>query len=511
MTDQQSHTRQNELKDFINSEDIQKKIIKLLKEYDALRFRRKIQSEIDKLFLGEFSRWALSMRIHYSTGLPIKKTDTIMFALLDTILKPKLDLIQQAFNQSFNKEAKKIPKEDIKEPDVPIEGSENTYTKKPLNLKDIFEETENGNEADAITIPGEIEEETAKPKILKQEKVMPQVIHEQRESIKESAKKREDKAIDSMIGEVTVSMSDKQKKRLRDVMRSRLKNIRDAVDTRLALSRSDVSGGVGLFDSDASDVSLIIEHYVRDEWKEKEKEVMNEGRKVTEIDTEEEKVILKEPKAQVPVQIVQDTALGNDIVPDSIPGIKREEEKESAPVKKEKVKEVETVIEQTSRVAPVNIPTHAPKTEPTPPLEESHKAPIKKEERVEGDYLQQIPQIDNTKSKMPLHLVGPIEELQEMTIEEWRKLYKNMNEAQTKIKEKIDRLGKDSFSKKLNGIRAWQNGEIMKLYLLIGKASIEKHMGIDAVAEKLKADNKQYLTDQEFHAIMDLNKELRMY
>ncbi|MEK9130040.1 MAG: hypothetical protein AAB526_01410 [Patescibacteria group bacterium] len=106
-------------------------------------------------------------------------------------------------------------------------------------------------------------------------------------------------------------------------------------------------------------------------------------------------------------------------------------------------------------------------------------------------------------------LVGPIEELKSITLNEFRKLGKTPEEATQIINEKINILGSDSLIKKAEGIKAWQNTEINKLYLEIGRSSLEKNISIlEEIKERINK-NMPTLTINEFETVTDLNKRLR--
>lgn len=106
-------------------------------------------------------------------------------------------------------------------------------------------------------------------------------------------------------------------------------------------------------------------------------------------------------------------------------------------------------------------------------------------------------------------LLGPIEELKEMNVVNFRRLDVDPQKAIAKINEKIKFLEEESFAKRFAGIKAWRESNINKLYLEIGKESINSGQPIEQISNKRKEENKDYLTIEEFHAIMDLNKDLR--
>ena len=106
-------------------------------------------------------------------------------------------------------------------------------------------------------------------------------------------------------------------------------------------------------------------------------------------------------------------------------------------------------------------------------------------------------------------LTGPVDELKEMDIINFRRLNPDAKTATNKIIEKIKFLEDDSYEKRLMGIRAWRESPANKLYLSIGQDSIENRKGVDAVIKERQTNNEDYLTPQEFTAIMDMNKALR--
>ncbi len=106
-------------------------------------------------------------------------------------------------------------------------------------------------------------------------------------------------------------------------------------------------------------------------------------------------------------------------------------------------------------------------------------------------------------------LMGPIDELREMDLVNFRRLSQNPETAATKIKGKLENLEDEGYSQKLSGIKAWRQSPVNKLYLTIGQESMSHKKPINIIIEEKKTNNQEYLTNQEFTAIMDLNKSLR--
>ena len=106
-------------------------------------------------------------------------------------------------------------------------------------------------------------------------------------------------------------------------------------------------------------------------------------------------------------------------------------------------------------------------------------------------------------------LTGPIDELREMSLLNFRRLSGNPRDAVLKIKKKIGFLEEESYTKRFEGIKAWRQSPVNKLYLEIGQDSIINKMPVDAIIEKRRLARKPVLSFEEFKAVMDLNKDLR--
>jgi hypothetical protein len=105
-------------------------------------------------------------------------------------------------------------------------------------------------------------------------------------------------------------------------------------------------------------------------------------------------------------------------------------------------------------------------------------------------------------------LTGPVEELRQVQLKDFRRLSKDPREATLKLKDKIDLLEEQSFDVKTAGIKAWQDSEVNKLYLDILRQSLEGKPVIEVINE-LDAKGLPTLSKAEFDAIMELNRKLR--
>jgi hypothetical protein len=105
-------------------------------------------------------------------------------------------------------------------------------------------------------------------------------------------------------------------------------------------------------------------------------------------------------------------------------------------------------------------------------------------------------------------LTGPIDELRQLTLKDFRRLSKEPREATLKIKDKIDLLEDQGFEQKTLAVKAWQESEVNKLYLDILRKSLEGNPVTEIIAERELAAQPN-LNKAEFDAVMELNRRLR--
>ncbi len=106
-------------------------------------------------------------------------------------------------------------------------------------------------------------------------------------------------------------------------------------------------------------------------------------------------------------------------------------------------------------------------------------------------------------------LGGTLEEVGSMSLVDFRRISKDTKITIAKIMGMFKLLEEDSFSKRLAGIKAWRKSPVNRLYLSLGQESIVKQKDIKEVIEIRKKDKKEYLSQEEFDAIMELNTKLR--
>jgi len=105
--------------------------------------------------------------------------------------------------------------------------------------------------------------------------------------------------------------------------------------------------------------------------------------------------------------------------------------------------------------------------------------------------------------------IGPIDELKFLDLTNFRRLGQTPLLMAKKIKEKIKLLEEDNYASKVEGIRAWRLSPVNRLYLNMGEKSISQNKPINVIIEERKNSGELFLSQEEFEAIMDLNKSLR--
>lgn len=107
-------------------------------------------------------------------------------------------------------------------------------------------------------------------------------------------------------------------------------------------------------------------------------------------------------------------------------------------------------------------------------------------------------------------MMGPLEELEHFTVEEFRRLgEKNIQDAVKEISEAIHLLAEESIQRKADGIDAWKQSPLNQLYIAIGNESFNEARPVTEIIAERQAAGKEILTEDEFHAIADLNSHLR--
>lgn len=363
-----------------------------------------------------------------------------------------------------------------------------------------------------------------------------------------------DAKIDAIIKDVGLSFaSEFLINRFRDIIRTNLIGVRDCMSTKEALLKPVQSGGLGLAEGDIENVikKLKCDIRLQKEMVSKVKEQAKEARakaissvdSVVPRDVEYDLSKLKKAPANMMAKKVKKSD-------DAVEDIKVEpsQVKQIAPKVKQLNKAEEVVQDSTEASRVKSNGLKSGKLQPK--MEQAIKAPrvdIKKEKKSFWSSLRAIlpksskkevdkngvkivtkpdlsrensgvvnQTIENGKVKMEdiryvKRTVGPVDEIAQLSLVDFRRLHQNPAGAIIKVKEKIDLMNEISYSEKRNGIKAWRQNPVNQVYLKMGELSLVKSKTISEVIEDLKNEDKDYLSEVEFNAVGQLNADLRYY
>ncbi|TSC96180.1 MAG: hypothetical protein Athens101410_110 [Parcubacteria group bacterium Athens1014_10] len=333
---------------------------------------------------------------------------------------------------------------------------------------------------------------------------------EELEKIREKAGKIKplsvEKLAEEIAGKVNLPFADEiLSKRLKSIIALHLRDIRDEIETKEILMKSKKIGGLELSESEAERTAKIF--------KEEFKKFGEKFKK----DAPLPKFEISKPVKPIKFPITKDLevkiyeaaeAIENSNLPALKPEIKNEEKISFSDLKENKPVEI---AEPAKSVAPVLIEPKIPKIITEPKI--GKKEIDKQQEKIINTEWK--PKIETNKTLMedikapPPKVIGPLEELRYFKLKDFRELADEAQGAALKIKQKIDLLEKESFSKKIQGIRNWRQSEVYRIYLEIGRESIEKNKETKEVIKERIEQGKIALTEEEIIALVDLNKSLR--
>lgn len=105
--------------------------------------------------------------------------------------------------------------------------------------------------------------------------------------------------------------------------------------------------------------------------------------------------------------------------------------------------------------------------------------------------------------------LSPVEELRYFTLVNFRRLDPDPTKAMEKIISKLELLGKENYGKKIEGISAWNESPLNRLYLAVCRRSLEEGMPLSTVLERELQKDKNFLRPDELSAIIHLNQSLK--
>lgn len=303
-------------------------------------------------------------------------------------------------------------------------------------------------------------------------------------------------------------------KRFRTIVSARLRDVRDAAETKDILMRDVKIGGLGLKEEDASRILILLDQNFQKftlKWKEEEAKKIEEW-KTRRLEASRQAEKERREREQFKIEEKYRQLVGEAAEKEIKPRKPVSAAKPSPmPPPKPKI-ETSKIEAKPPQITPVisQGKESRPRISPIKP-EESKPPTLRVEEREEIKPAVPPPVIRPkvVDVRFKPRLLSPVEELQEMSLQDFRRLSPDARQTALKIRAKIDLLEEESFAKKMEGIKAWKQSSPAKLFFEISTAAVSSGKPIEAVIKEKEGRKEPALTIDEFYAIMELMKNLR--
>lgn len=258
-------------------------------------------------------------------------------------------------------------------------------------------------------------------------------------------------------------------KRLRNVISTRLRGVRNAVQAREVLARDNKVGGLGQTPEEVTRISAVIEQMYT-EYHEK-------------IETEEKTKVqgfVQEQQKRIDERKVNE-------------GKEREEWYQQ---KMQAVNLGETGAVSALKAMMAGVRTVGPVCDISP----AGAVQVS----FEGGGMMQN-QVDGVQGL--IRLSSLTEQLQSMDIARFRRLAKTPDEAKKKMLQMLQALKQESYDRWVEGIKRWRQSPLQQEYLKLVTQAFADQRPVTEIAELLREKNKDGLTPEEVGVIIDLNQE----
>ncbi|MFH0840577.1 MAG: hypothetical protein V1865_01140 [bacterium] len=286
--------------------------------------------------------------------------------------------------------------------------------------------------------------------------------------------------IEKVIKKTNIKFSSQiMETRFRQILRTYLKGVRNRINTKATIIKPFDLGGLGLDEKSAKNIFSML--------------------------NEENKPGQTKIKPPARIKVPEDRKdfakrdLGYDLATalKDKPILKKTEESALTKSPEKIAPPSPGIIKMTENKIPEQVKSNQPIIKPVP-----KRNPITKIERtgsgkIKMDDIRAVPKV-----------LSPVDELRYMTMVNFRNLNPDPNRRIEIILEKIELFREEEYAKKIAGINAWKLSPVNQAYVNILKSSISNGQSINTVlAEQLK-QNPSFMTQDEFNAILKLNKQL---
>jgi hypothetical protein len=102
----------------------------------------------------------------------------------------------------------------------------------------------------------------------------------------------------------------------------------------------------------------------------------------------------------------------------------------------------------------------------------------------------------------------PVDELKYMTVKNFRNLSQDPVRAMEIVKKKIEVLGQEDYGKKVAGVQGWKVSPVNRMYIEAYQEAITAGKSVENILAKRRKDNPDYITADEFEAILAFNQAI---
>lgn len=281
-----------------------------------------------------------------------------------------------------------------------------------------------------------------------------------------------------IIADVGIRFPERQREdRFRAVVIARLRDIRDWQETAETLCRNPEQGGVGLSPDAVEKIRLRLESRVERIQAAQTAAQKGEARAAmahARAESARRALARRENEARA------EDALYADITEKRLSRGARAEGMSQKP-------------KPTPKPKPAGAGAPTPGTSlPTPPGSSTHR---------------ETPTMTDVRT--PTLLVGPIEELRRMTVQDFQRLSADPNERVRKILDKIHLLEQESFARRFDAIRALRESELLTVYATIVGEALKMGAPVAKIIADRTGAHLPVLTAEELDAILTMNRRLR--
>ena len=283
-------------------------------------------------------------------------------------------------------------------------------------------------------------------------------------------------ALDAAVEEAVTQINHPEldeylQKRLRNLVSTRLRDVRNTLQVKEVLQRGDKVGGLGFAPEEVERVSGLIE------------------------------TVYQEQRAKVEAE--EKTKI-EGVLADQTKKIEERRQREST--ERAQWYEEKTRTSQTAQQRQAQ--AFASLQQMTPPVT-SGGLTVERSVPSQALAAQEPakPRLDAIRP--PIKLTGLTEEVGGLTLEEFRRLSRSPQQAADKLRQKIDALKQESFERWTEGIQAWRSSPLQQQYLKLVTESFAAGQTVAELVERRHREDPNLPTPEELSALIALNSQLQ--